>query len=77
MYNEPLSPALDVPVLKIIMPLTPLTPAFDDCNNNTPLDVTVLYPLNNEIWPPDKDDETPADKYNSPPTPLSPLPTTT
>jgi hypothetical protein len=75
MYNEPLSPALDVPVLKIIMPLTPLTPAFDVTISTDPLDVEDPYPLCMTWFPPDANEDEPEDNTISPPVPLLPEPT--
>ncbi len=75
MYNAPLSPLLDVPVLNTIIPLTPASPALGVDINTLPLDDTVLYPDTIDIRPPDDEDDMPADNTNSPPVPLLPEPT--
>jgi len=41
---EPDIPELEVPVLKIKLPLTPLAPAFDVCINKLPLEDFRLKP---------------------------------
>jgi len=58
-------------------PLTPDTPAFDDDTTIEPLLVLDPKPLSSVSDPPDVLDDTPADKYTSPPKPLLPEPTLT
>ena len=48
----PVDPALAVPVLNIICPLTPVTPAFGVEALKYPLVVLVLYPVTKDIYPP-------------------------
>ena len=42
MYNAPLLPELDVPVLNTSKPLTPFKPAFPVCNKTLPLDADIV-----------------------------------
>jgi hypothetical protein len=62
-------------VLRIIIPLDPDFPAFEDLISTDPLDDEVLYPVDKTIDPPVNDDVNPLDKNILPPLPLSPEPT--
>jgi len=64
---DPDEPELDVPVLKARIPLWPFRPAFDTERMMDPLEVTVEYPLVTRIMPPDDDDDSPDERYRSPP----------
>jgi hypothetical protein len=74
-YNAPLLPELDVPVLSTKIPLTPAAPAFDVWSSNAPLLAAVPKPLVMDTRPPVADDDVPADRMTSPPEPLLPDPT--
>ena len=76
MYNAPLFPELDVPVLNTIWPLTPDVPAFDVTNRSDPLELDEPYPVSTDTRPPDDvDEDMPAEMVISPPVPLLPDPT--
>ena len=60
-----------------MLPLTPATPAFDDCSRTLPLLDRELWPVRIFTSPPVLSCVFPADKYISPPTPLDPKPTLT
>ena len=45
MYNAPVLPLLDVPVLKTIIPDTPVVPALAVAINKSPLEVALPYPV--------------------------------
>jgi hypothetical protein len=75
MYKAPLLPTLELPVLRIITPLTPEVPAFAVCSNNAPLLDVVPRPLLIDTSPPVADEDAPAANAISPPDPLLPDPT--
>ncbi len=75
MYNEPELPRELVPVLMMIMPLTPDTPASAVVISKIPLEVDVPAPVVIYIAPPVAADDDPADNNNWPPLPLFPEPT--
>ena len=79
MYNPPLLPLVESPVLNTINPLTPDVPALLVRNNNGPLDAPAFEPLIIDTRPPDfeANDVAPAMITISPPVPLSPVPTVT
>jgi hypothetical protein len=52
MYNAPLLPLLEVPVLITTNPLTPFVPALAVCRSSLPDEVAVPYPVTSEILPP-------------------------
>lgn len=75
MYSAPLLPKLDVPVLRINIPLTPLAPALALDINIVPLEALLPYPLTRDNLPPLCDDDAPPDTNTDPPTPMFPDPT--
>jgi hypothetical protein len=79
MYNPPLLPLVESPVLNTINPLTPDVPALLVRNNNEPLDAPAFEPLIIDTRPPDFEvkEVVPAMITISPPVPLSPVPTVT
>jgi len=79
MYNPPLLPLVESPVLNTINPLTPDVPALLVRNNNEPLDEADPKPLIIDTRPPDfeANDVEPAMITISPPVPLLPVPTVT
>jgi hypothetical protein len=79
MYNPPLLPLVESPVLNTINPLTPDVPALPVRNNNEPLDEADPEPLIIDTRPPDFEvkEVVPAMITISPPVPLSPVPTVT
>jgi len=78
MYNPPLLPLVESPVLNTINPLTPDDPALPVRTSSEPVEVELL-PLIIDTRPPDFEakDVTPAIITISPPDPLSPVPTVT
>jgi hypothetical protein len=79
MYNPPLLPLVESPVLSTINPLTPDVPALPVRNNNEPLDAPAFEPLIIDTRPPDFEakEVVPAMITISPPVPLLPVPTVT
>jgi len=79
MYNPPLLPLEESPVLSTINPLTPDVPALPVRNNNEPLDEVDPEPLIIDTLPPDfeANEVVPAMITISPPVPLLPVPTAT
>jgi hypothetical protein len=79
MYNPPLLPLVESPVLNTINPLTPDVPALPVRNNNEPLDAPAFEPLIIDTRPPDLEakEVAPAMITISPPVPLLPVPTVT
>ena len=80
MLRLPLLPVVEVPVLRINRPLfaLPYAPALAVCSTKLPDVVLLLYPEVMETLPPVLADEVvPAERTNSPPEPLLPLPTMT
>jgi hypothetical protein len=82
MYNPPLLPLVESPVLSTINPLTPDVPALPVRNNNEPLDEAdpeAPLPLIIDTRPPDFEakEVVPAMITISPPVPLLPAPTVT
>jgi hypothetical protein len=77
MYNAPLLPLVESPVLSTINPLTPDVPALPVRNNNEPLDAPAFEPLIIDTRPPDFEakEVAPAIITISPPVPLLPVPT--
>jgi hypothetical protein len=77
MYNPPLLPLVESPVLNTISPLTPDVPALPVRNNNEPLDAPAFEPLIIDTRPPDFEakEVAPAMITISPPVPLLPEPT--
>jgi len=78
MYNPPLLPLVESPVLNTINPLTPDDPALPVRNNKDPVEVELL-PLIIDTRPPDFESKevVPAMITISPPDPLLPVPTVT
>jgi len=79
MYNPPLLPLVESPVLNTINPLTPDVPALPVRNNNEPLDEADPEALIIDTLPPDfeANEVVPPIITISPPVPLSPVPTVT
>ena len=77
MYNAPLLPELELPVLSTNNPLTPELPAFAVRRSSTPLLVAVPKPVVNDTNPPVADADVPAISTISPPDPVVPDPTVT
>ena len=78
MYNPPLLPLVESPVLNTINPLTPDDPALPVRNNKDPVEVELL-PLIIDTLPPDfeANEVVPPIITISPPDPLLPVPTVT
>jgi len=74
-YNTPLFPLLEVPVLSKILPLTPLAPEFAVVNTSDPLEDPGAYPLLIITRPPVAPVDGPDESNISPPAPLLPEPT--
>jgi len=80
--NPPLAPELAVPVLNTSIPLIPVIPELAVWSNKAPLVPHDPYPLDTNNLPPFPYGDcvavdVPADKTNSPPAPLLPVPTAT
>jgi len=74
---RPLLPPLAVPELKLMWPLTPLSPAFGVHMIASPLDVAEPKPVATSTAPPLDTVDSPENTRKSPPSPVSPAPTVT